>query len=90
MQFFTASQTVDFTVGTLATVETLTGGSGTDNVTMLASSFAGMFTAIDLDGGGLDVLNIVAAGDISAATVATVSNTETGNLTGTGKAIRSR
>jgi len=57
---------------------------------MLASSFAGMFTAIDLDGGGLDVLNIVAAGDISAATVATVSKHRTGNLTGTGKAIRSR
>ena len=79
----TNATTVDFTTGTLATVETLTGStSGNDTVTMLASHFAGMFTAIDLVS-GTDVLNVVAAGDISAATAATLSNIDTGNLTGT-------
>ena len=79
----TNATTVDFTTGTLATVETLTGStSANDTVTMLASHFAGMFTTIDLVS-GTDVLNVVAAGDISAAIAATLSNIDTGNLIGT-------
>ena len=79
----TNATTVDFTTGTLATVETLTGStSANDTVTMLASHFAGMFTTIDLVS-GTDVLNVVAAGNISAASAATLSNIDTGNLTGT-------
>jgi len=64
-------------------VETLTGSaSGDDTVTILTTHFAGMFTSIDL-GSGTDVLNVVASGNISAATAAALSNIETGNLTGT-------
>lgn len=78
-----AINTYDFTVGSLATLEILTGSGSGDNVTLFATSFAGMLTSINLAGAGTDVLNIVASGDISAATAATVTNTETGNLTGT-------
>ena len=81
---FTNATTVDFSNGALATIETLTGSSGNDIVTMLATSFAGMFTTIDL-AGGTDAIAIGVSGtmDISAATAATVSNVETGSLTGT-------
>ena len=73
--------TVDFSVGTVSGVETLTGSSGNDTVTMTASQWAG-FSTINL-GAGTDVLNVVASGNISALAAPTVSNVETGNLTGT-------
>ena len=51
---------------------------------MTAAQLAG-FTAINLGSGLLttDVLNVVASGNISALTMPTISNVETGNLTGT-------
>ncbi len=77
----TNTTTVNFTVGTVTNVETLTGSTGNDNVTMSASQLAG-FATIDL-GAGTDVLNVVASGNISALAIPTVTNVETGNLTGT-------
>jgi hypothetical protein len=80
----TNATTVDFTTGTLATLETLTGSTGNDTVTMNAAHLD-MFTAANMGAGAADILNIVADGsDISAATLGTISNAETGNLTGTG------
>ena len=75
--------TVDFSTGTLATVENLNGSGNDDNVTMSALQFVD-FTTIDLGGGSADVLNMQATGteDISALGLPTVSNVETGNLTG--------
>ncbi len=73
--------TVNFSVGTVSGIETLTGSTGSDTVTMTASQLAGL-TTIDL-GGGTDVLNVVASGDISSLGTPTVINVETGNLTGT-------
>ena len=72
--------TVDFTVGTVSGVETLTGSGGNDTVTMTAAQLAA-FSAINL-GGGTDVLNVLASGNISALALPTIS-VETGNLTGT-------
>ena len=77
----TNATTVNFSVGTVSGIETLTGSTGNDTVTMTASQLAG-FSTIDL-GGGTDVLNVLASGDISALGTPTVSNVETGNLTGT-------
>ena len=77
----TNATTVNFTSGTVSNVETLTGSSGNDTVTMSANQLTG-FNTINL-GGGTNVLNVVASGDISAATTPTVSNVTTGNLTGT-------
>ena len=77
----TNATTVNFTSGTVSNVETLTGSSGNDTVTMSANQWAG-FNTINL-GSGTNVLNVVASGDISAATTPTVSNVTTGNLTGT-------
>lgn len=82
----TNATTVDFTTGTLATIETLTGSTGgNDTVTVLATHYAGMFTAINLVS-GTDTLNVQASGtmDISAATGATISNVDNGSLLGTG------
>ncbi|MCC6597537.1 MAG: type I secretion C-terminal target domain-containing protein [Alphaproteobacteria bacterium] len=78
----TDATTVNLTTGTLATIEILTGSFGSDVVTLLATNLAGMFTAVDLKT-GTDTLNVVASGNISAASIATISNVETGNLTGT-------
>ena len=77
----TNATTVNFTTGTVSNVETLTGSSGNDTVTMSANQWAG-FNTINL-GSGTNVLNVVASGDISAGTTPTVSNVTTGNLTGT-------
>ena len=77
----TTATTVDFSIGTVSGIETLTGSSGNDTVTMTASQWAG-FSTINL-GTGTDVLNVVASGDISALATPTLSNVETGNLTGT-------
>ena len=73
--------TVNFTSGTVSNVETLTGSGGNDTVTMSANQWVG-FNTINL-GGGTNVLNVVAGGDISAATTPTISNVTTGNLAGT-------
>ena len=77
----TNATTVNFTTGTVSNVETLTGSSGNDTVTMSANQWAG-FSTINL-GSGTNVLNVVASGDISAQPTPTVSNVTTGNLTGT-------
>jgi Ca2+-binding RTX toxin-like protein len=73
--------TVNFTNGTVSNIETLTGSTGNDTVTMSAAQWAGL-NAINL-GGGTNILNVVASGDISAAATPTVGNVTTGNLTGT-------
>ena len=77
----TNATTVNFTNGAVSNVEALTGSSGNDTVTMSANQWAG-FNTINL-GSGTNVLNVVAGGDISVATMPTVSNVTTGNLTGT-------
>ena len=77
----TNATTVNFTSGTVSNVETLTGSSGNDTITMSAAQWAG-FSTINL-GSGTNVLNVVASGDISVQPTPTVSNVTTGNLTGT-------
>ena len=62
-------------------IETLTGSTGNDTVTMTATQRAG-FTTIDL-GGGTDMLTSWRAADISALGTPTMTDVETGNLTGT-------
>ena len=64
-----------------ADVETLTGSTGSDTVTLTASQLAG-FRTVDLVS-GTDMLNVVANGNISALALATISNVDTGNLIGT-------
>ena len=61
----TSGTTVNFTLGTVSGVETLTGSGGNDNVTMSAAQLAA-FSTINL-GGGTDVLNVVASGNISCS-----------------------
>ncbi|MBB5534796.1 DUF4082 domain-containing protein [Rhizobium giardinii] len=80
----TAGGTTNLSVGTVSGIETLTGNTSSDTVTMTATQWAG-FATIDLGSGLLttDVLNVLASGNISALTMPTVSNVETGNLTGT-------
>jgi large repetitive protein len=77
--------TVDFTTGTIAGVENLTGSSGGDTVTMSAKQWAA-FSSIDLagDSPGSDVLNIVVNGavDISASGGASIANTEAVHVIG--------
>ena len=77
----TNTTTVDFTIGTVAGVETLTGSSGGDAVMMSATQWAA-FTTIDLAGGS-NVLNVVASGDIHSLGTPTISNVTTGRLVGT-------
>ena len=72
---------MDFIPGTVTNVETLTGSTSNDTVTLTASQLAGLST-INLVS-GTDTLNVVASGDISQLALATMSNIETGNLTGT-------
>src|ERR1051325_10429430 len=57
----TNATTVDFTKGTITGIETLTGGTGADNVTMSATQWAGLST-INLGLTGTNVLNVVASG----------------------------
>lgn len=78
----TAAATIDFSTGTLNTLERLTGfAGGNDTITLTAAQWA-MFTTIDLIS-GTDVVNVLASGDISSAGTPTVSNVDTGNLIGT-------
>jgi len=83
----TNQTTVNFTTGTIVSVETLTGSSSSDTVTMSAQQWAG-FSTINLAGGSGDTLtvNVSGAVNISSAAATTVSNTETGSLTGSGSA----
>lgn len=74
--------TVDFSVGTVSGIETLTGSILGDTVTMTASQLAG-FSTINL-GLSTDTVNVVASGDISALATPTLTSVEVGNLTGTG------
>ena len=77
----TNGTTVDFTVGTVTNVETLTGSTGSDTVTLSALQLAGLGTVNLVS--GTDTLNVVANGNISQLTLATMSNIDTGNLIGT-------
>jgi hypothetical protein len=65
----------------LTSVETLTGSAGDDTVTLSAVQLTG-FGTLNLVS-GTDTLNVVGNGNISALTLATQSNVDTGNLTGT-------
>jgi VCBS repeat-containing protein len=87
IQLNNAGVTADFTVLNASTglvnVETMTGGTGSDIVTLTTAQFDG-FTTINL-GSGTDVLNVKASGtaNLASATLPTLSNTETVNLIGT-------
>src|SRR5262249_36555214 len=74
--------TVDFTTGAVTGVETLTGSTGGDTVTMTAAQFAG-FNAINT-GGGTDTLivNINGTVDISSGNNPTLTSLETVSLNG--------
>ena len=79
---FTNATTIDFTTGTLDTVEVLTGSDGDDVVTYSIEQALG-FSTIDL-GDGTDTTNIAISGtiNVSALGTPTTSNVEIGNLTG--------
>ena len=77
----TNATSVDFTTGTVTGIETLIGSSGSDTVTLSSAQWAALST-IDL-GGGTNVLNVVASGDIHSLTIPTIGNIATGNLVGT-------
>lgn len=77
----TGGTTVDFSVGTVSGVETLTGSGGGDNVTMTASQWAGLST-ISM-GLGTDTVNVLASGNISALATPTLNSVENGSLAGT-------
>ena len=66
----------------MTNVETLTGSTSSDTVTLSALQLAGLGT-VNLVSGFTDTLNVVANGDISQLALATMSNIDTGNLTGT-------
>ena len=73
----TNATSIDFATGTLTGLETLTGSSGDDTVTVTANQWTG-FDAIDL-GAGTGVLNVKVSGtkDISASLFpTTISNVE--------------
>jgi T1SS-143 domain-containing protein len=82
-------QSIDFTAGTITNVENLTTVDGgffsnhDQTFTVTATQWAGL-TSIDMND-GIDILHVLAAGDISDdLTLPTVTEVETGNLTGTG------
>ena len=77
----TNGTTVDFSLGTVTNVETLTGSTDSDTVTLSALQLAGLGT-VDLVS-GTDTLNVVANGNISQLALATMNNIDTGNLIGT-------
>lgn len=78
----TGGTTVDFTVGSVSGVETLTGSTGNDTVTMTAAQWAG-FATLNLGSGSADTLNVLASGNIAALATPTLSGIENGSLTGT-------
>jgi VCBS repeat-containing protein len=77
----TNGTTVDFSGGTVTNVETLTGSTSSDTVTLSALQLAGLGTVNLVS--GTDTLNVVANGNISQLALATMSNIDTGHLTGT-------
>jgi len=79
----TNGTTVDFSKGVIANIETLTGSSSSDTVTMTAAQWAS-FNRIDLAGGNSDRLNITVSGsvDVSALSVPTHVGIETVNVSG--------
>lgn len=79
---FTNATTVDFRTGTITNLETMTGSTGNDTVTLTASQWV-QFNNIDLDA-GTDRINVFAAGDISALGTPVVANVESGYLFGDG------
>ncbi|MDD9900723.1 MAG: type I secretion C-terminal target domain-containing protein [Alphaproteobacteria bacterium] len=79
--FFGGALSVDFSVGTLSSLETLTGSGGDDVVTLADAQWAD-FATIDASGGN-DTINVIASSDISANGTPVVANVETGNLIGT-------
>ncbi|WP_425994501.1 Ig-like domain-containing protein [Afipia sp. DC4300-2b1] len=78
----TNGTTVDFTSGTISSVETLNGSSSVDSVTMSAQQWAALST-INLNGSN-DTLTVKVDGavDISGASSTTVSSAETRNVEG--------
>jgi len=70
----TNSTTVDFTTGTITSVETLTGSGSNDSVTLTAAQLDG-FTTINLAGGTGDILNIT-------STSTALNGLSNGNLAG--------
>lgn len=80
----TNATTVDFRIGALTDIAQLSGSSGNDTVTFAISQFYAL-SGINM-AGGTDVLNITFSGtvDITAETLPAISNTETGNLSGSG------
>ena len=77
----THASTINFTIGGLAGLETLTGSDDDQNVTFSASQFFD-FSTIDY-GGGTDTQTILIAGtyDVTALTIPTLSGLESSSLT---------
>jgi VCBS repeat-containing protein len=73
--------TVDLSVGSITAVENLVGSAASDTVSLSATQLTG-FSTIDLVG-ATNTLNVIAIGDITSATTATLANVTTGNLRGT-------
>jgi Ca2+-binding RTX toxin-like protein len=84
----TVGATADFSLGTLASVETITATSGNDFVTVLATQYADVLSTINLGSAGTDTFRVYVSGtmDISAATAATVTGSGSifGQLWGSG------
>jgi VCBS repeat-containing protein len=78
----TNATTVDFSTGVVTGIQTLTGSSGGDNVSMTAQQYAG-FSSISL-GSGTDTLNVKVSGsvNISGANDPSLSSVENVSLTG--------
>ena len=82
----TNATTVDFTLGTLATIELLSGSGQDDDVTYTIQQ-ALDFTTIDLGAGTDDSrVNITGTVDVTALGTPTINNAENGFLTGSGGA----
>ena len=79
----TNATTVNFTTGTVTEIETLTGSTGDDDVT-IEIGVLGQFTTVNLAGGGNDTIRTQIDGAYDAVTngVPTVTNAENGFLIG--------
>ncbi len=79
----TNATTVDFTTGTLANLEILTGSAGNDDVTYTIQQALGFSNLINLAGGtDTSRVNIAGVVDVTALGTPTVNNVENGFLTG--------
>ncbi len=83
----TNATTVNFATGSVTNVETLSGSTGADVVTMTAQQWAG-FDTINL-GNGADVLNVQVNGsvDISTAGPTSIVGVETVNIVGSSGSV---